>query len=200
MFGRKSQSPDSSEAAGQPDAPGKAEGKGRPTPSRKEAEAARRARVKPARTRKEKSQLARRQRADQSRKMQEAMKSGDERYLPQRDRGPVRRFIRDWVDARFTLGEILIPVLVVAMLFGFVGSQRLAVIGSMLTLAILLMTILNGFLVRFSLRRELKHRFPDERPWKGTTWYAVMRSMQLRFLRLPKPQRKIGEPLPDHYR
>jgi len=175
-------------------------GKGRPTPTRKEAEAARKARAKAPRTRKEQNARARQLRVEQSSKMREAMKTGDERYLPARDRGPVKRFIRDWVDSKFTLGEILIPILIVSMLLGFVGNPRLVAFGQLLTMAILLMVIANLFLLRFSLRRELKHRFPGEAPWKGTTMYAVMRSMQIRPLRLPKPQVKIGQQLPETYR
>ena len=49
------------------------------------------------------------------------------------------------------------------------------------------------------LRRELATRFPDE-PTKGTTYYAVMRSLQMKFMRLPKSQVKIGQELPEHYR
>ena len=196
MFGRKSQPAPAPEVE---ETPTKPNGKGRPTPSRKEAEELRKLRAKPPRTRKEKAAAARRLRTEQSGRMREALKTGDERYLPPRDRGPVRRFVRDWVDSRFTLGEILIPVLIVAMVLGFVGSQQMAAFGSMLTLAILLMTILNVGLLRFALRRELKRRFPEDST-KGTTYYAVMRSMQMRFLRLPKPQVKIGQQLPDTYR
>ena len=53
--------------------------------------------------------------------------------------------------------------------------------------------------LRFKLRRELAARFPDEPP-KGTTYYAVMRSLQMKFMRLPKSQVKIGQTLPEHYR
>ena len=84
-------------------------GKGRPTPSRKEAEAAARARAKVPRTRKEQAAAQRAARGDASRKMREAIKTGDERYLPSRDRGPVRRFIRDFVDSRFSFIELMVP-------------------------------------------------------------------------------------------
>ena len=53
--------------------------------------------------------------------------------------------------------------------------------------------------MRRRLRRELARRFPDEGP-KGTTYYAVMRSLQMKFMRLPKAQVKIGQKLPEHYR
>ena len=41
------------------------------------------------------------------------MRTGDERYLPARDKGPVRRFIRDYVDSRFSFIELMIPLLMV---------------------------------------------------------------------------------------
>ena len=63
-------------------------------------------------------------RVEDSRKMRAAMKSGDERYLPHRDRGPVRRFIRDMVDARLRFGDIMIPVFIVMLIvqYGFYGT------------------------------------------------------------------------------
>lgn len=198
MFGRKS-SPEPTPSV-EESATSANGGKGRPTPSRKEAEAARKARVRPARTRKEQAARARQLRMEQGDKVRQAMKTGDERYLPARDRGPVKRFIRDWIDSRFTLGEILVPLLIVTLVLGFVGNPAIVMVGQMVTMAILLMLILNVLVIRFALRRQLQQRFPDEAPWRGTTYYAVMRSMQIRLLRLPKPQRKIGEKLPERYR
>jgi acetyl esterase/lipase len=56
-----------------------------------------------------------------------------------------------------------------------------------------------AFLLRYRLRRQLAARFPDEST-KGTTYYAVTRAMQMKFMRLPKPKLKIGQELPEHYR
>ena len=193
MFRRKSDAP-----VVEPQ-PVKAEGKGRPTPSRREQEAANKARAKAPRTRKEQNAAARLSRADSSSRMREAMRTGDERYLPTRDRGPVRRFVRDWIDCRFTVGEIVLPVLIFAMLLGFVGSPRLAFFGTVLTLIVIVLTVVNLALMRFRLRAELKRRFPDA-SLAGTTYYAVVRAVQVRFLRMPKPQVKIGQELPQHYR
>ena len=53
--------------------------------------------------------------------------------------------------------------------------------------------------MRRRLRRELRRRFPDEN-LKGTTYYAIMRSLQMKFMRLPKAKVKIGQELPEHYR
>ncbi|GAA3024060.1 hypothetical protein JOE64_001134 [Microbacterium dextranolyticum] len=79
-----------------PDAP-TGPGKHRPTPSRAEQEAARKrplvADTKEARAR------AKAELAAQREKARVGMANGDERYLPARDKGPQRKFVRDLVDS-----------------------------------------------------------------------------------------------------
>ncbi|SED37347.1 Protein of unknown function [Nocardioides exalbidus] len=174
-------------------------GKGRPTPSRKEAEAAARARAKVPRTRKEQAAAQRSARGDTSRRMREAMKTGDDRYLPARDRGPARRFIRDFVDARFSFIELMVPLLIVSMILGYMNSPGARQLGTTLMFTTILVIIFDIVMLRFRLGRELARRFPGEKI-KGPTRYAAMRSLQMKFLRLPKPQVKIGEKLPETYR
>jgi hypothetical protein len=64
--------------------------------------------------------------------------------------------------------------------------------------ATVLVVVLDSVFLRWRMRKELRRRFPDE-SLKGTTFYALMRALQLRFLRLPKPQVKLGQQLPDRY-
>jgi hypothetical protein len=180
-------------------APVKEGGKGRPTPTRKEAEAAARERAKVPRTRKEQMRQQRRAKSESSQKVRAAMKAGDERYFLPRDQGPVRRFIRDFVDSRFGIVELMIPLLIVTMVLGYSGNTQLAGIGNTILFGTLLLVIIDLVLMRFRLRKQLAIRFPDE-PTKGTTFYAVTRSMQMKFMRLPKAKVKIGEQLPDNYR
>jgi hypothetical protein len=174
-------------------------GKGRPTPSRKEAEAAAKARAKVPRTRKEQMAAQRAARGESSTNIRQAMRTGDERYLPARDKGPVRRFIRDFVDSRFSFIELMVPLLIVTMILGYSGNDYLAGVGNTVLLGTLLLVVVDMVMLRFRLRRELTRRFPTE-PVKGTTYYAVMRAMQMKFMRLPKAQVKIGQKLPEHYR
>ena len=162
-------------------------GKGRATPTRKEAEAAARERAKVPRTRKEQAARARAAKGEPSQKIRQAMKDGDERYLLPRDKGPVRRFIRDFVDARFGFAEIVIPLMFVAI---FVQA---------LVIPLFLVLMIDLVVLRMRLRKQLAERFPDE-PLKGTTYYALTRAMQMKFMRMPKAKRKIGEELPAHYR
>jgi hypothetical protein len=177
----------------------KPEGKGRPTPTRREAEAAAKARAKTPRSRKELAAAQRSSRTESSQKMRAAMKSGDERYFPARDQGPVRRFIRDFVDSRFSFIELMVPLLIVTMILGYSGSSELAALGNTILMGTILLVIGDMLYLRFRLRRQLVRRFPEE-PLKGTTYYAVTRALQMKFMRMPKAQVKIGQQLPEHYR
>jgi len=183
------QSPD--EAASTPSN----QGKGRPTPTRKEAEAAARERARLGTDRKALAKSQRAQRAAASRKMREAFKTGDEAGLPARDRGPHKRFIRDFVDARIGFAELFAPLLVVILILTTIDPE----LGSGMWMTSVFLVLADLFWLRFRVRRAFRKQFP-EAPLKGVTYYALVRSLQLRILRLPKPQVKIGQPLPDTYR
>lgn len=174
--------------------------KGRPTPSRKEAEAAAKARAKMPNDRKARAKRQRELRMESSQKVRQAMKTGDENHLPPRDKGPVRRFIRDYVDSRLGFTELLAPLLLIIVLMGYglFGSGAVKMANSLwfITLVLVVGDIL---FLRFRVRSQVRKRFPDE-SLKGVTMYAVMRAVNMRFLRLPKPQVKIGQALPEHYR
>jgi hypothetical protein len=171
-------------------------GKGRPTPTRKEAEAAAKARAKTPRTRKELAAAQRQTRSESSKSVRQAMRSGDERYYPARDKGRVRRFVRDFVDARFSLIELIIPLLVTTMILGYSGNTTLQKLSSTLMFGTVVLVLMDVLFMRFRLRRELVRRFPEE-SLKGLTYYAVTRAMQMRFMRLPKSRVRIGQQLSD---
>ena len=71
--------------------------KGRPTPKRKDAEAARIHPLVP-KDRKEAKRAARAARNARFDAEQRALVTGEEKYLPARDKGAARRFVRDYVD------------------------------------------------------------------------------------------------------
>jgi DUF3043 family protein len=166
-------------------------GKGRPTPTRKEAEAAARERARAGMDKKAAQKLLREKRTESNRRMREGLKSGEEKYLPARDQGPVRRYVRDWVDARVSVAEFLLPLLIAIMVLQASGSDQLAKFSSGLWAATILLLVVDTLWIRFRLRRDLKAKFPDE-DRKGTTFYALVRMLQLRFMRLPKPNVKVG--------
>lgn len=167
-------------------------GKGRPTPSRKQAEADARARAKAASDTKAARKLQRDKRAAQQQKIREALKSGDERYLPERDKGPVKKFIRTWVDSRLSFAEILLPILFLLMFLVYSADRQLVDLGNRLWTTTILVTIVDTMWLTFRLKRALRAKFPDLESMRGTTTYALLRVMQPRFMRLPKPQVKIG--------
>jgi hypothetical protein len=177
----------------------KPDSKGRPTPSRKEAEAAARERAKLPRDRKAMARRQRELRVESSRKLREGLKSGDEKSLPPRDQGPVKRFIRDLVDSRLGFTELLVPLLILIMLLGYTAGAQGQRYSMMLWYTTILLVIGDVLFLRFKVRRGVRQRFPEE-SIKGVTLYAVMRAMNVRFLRLPKPRVKIGQQLPDDYR
>ena len=173
-------------------------GKGRPTPSRREAEAAAKARAKTPRSRKEAAKLLRDRRAAENQKMRQGMRTGDERYLPARDQGRVKKFVRDRVDSRLCLAELLLPLLLIIMVMTYSGQPGLQNIANGLWAATIFMILVDTILLTLKIRREVRVRFPDE-SHKGAVFYGILRSTQLRFLRLPKPKVKLGQKLPDRY-
>ena len=169
-------------------------GKGRPTPTRREAQAAAKARAKGPQDRKAAARQDRQRRGEMNARAGEAMKTGDDRYLPTRDKGPVRRFVRDWVDARLCMAELLLPLLILIMV-----TQPFAQgLSNGLWSATILLVAMDTAYVVFKLRRELRRRFPDKNT-KGAVGYGVLRALQLRWIRMPKSKVKIGTKLPERY-
>ncbi|WP_310963116.1 DUF3043 domain-containing protein [Nocardioides terrisoli] len=162
-------------------------GKGRPTPTRKEAEAAARERARAVADKKG----ARQRRSSDTRKMREAMRSGDERYLPARDQGPVKRFVRDFVDSRLCFAEFLLPLLIVIMVLSYSGSHQASSFGNGLWTATILLVIVDTGWMIVRLRRALRAKFPDE-SLRGVNFYAITRVIQMRFMRMPKAKVGIG--------
>jgi hypothetical protein len=173
-------------------------GKGRPTPSRRDAEAAAKARAKAGMNKKEANKLLRERRSEQNAKTRQGLKSGEERFLPARDQGKVRRFLRDRIDSRLCMAEFLLPLLLVIMVLQYSGNASLQSLSNGLWSATILLVLVDTVFLVWRLKRDLKQRFPDE-SHKGATFYAILRSLQLRFLRLPKPQVKLGQKLPERY-
>ncbi|HSE70359.1 MAG TPA: DUF3043 domain-containing protein [Nocardioidaceae bacterium] len=173
-------------------------GKGRPTPTRREAEAAAKARAKTPRSRKEAAKVMRERRAAENARVREGMKTGDERYLPARDQGKVRKFVRDRIDSRLCMAEFLLPLLLLIMVMQYSGNESLVRFSNGVWSAMIILLVVDTALLVFRLKRDLRKRFPDEST-KGAVFYGILRSMQLRFLRLPKPQVKLGQRLPDRY-
>ncbi|MER7692523.1 DUF3043 domain-containing protein [Streptomyces sp. NPDC097610] len=166
--------------------------KGRPTPKRSEAQTQRRSVAQTPSTRKEAAKRQRDERRVQMEKQRQALANGDERYLPARDKGPVRKFARDFVDSRFCVAEFFLPMAVVILVLSMVRVGSLQNIALLLWLVVIVMIVVDSIGIAIRLKKQLAARFPDV-PKKGAVAYALMRTLQMRRLRLPKPQVKRGE-------
>ncbi|MFF3940338.1 DUF3043 domain-containing protein [Streptomyces phaeofaciens] len=166
--------------------------KGRPTPKRSEAQSQRRSVASTPMTRKEAGKRQRDERRSQMERQRQALAGGDERYLPARDKGPVRKFARDFIDSRFNVAEFFLPMAVIILVLSMVRVGSLQTIALLLWLVVIVLIVLDSILTGFRLKKRLAERFPDDNR-RGAVAYALMRSLQMRRLRLPKPQVKRGE-------
>jgi DUF3043 family protein len=170
--------------------------KGRPTPKRSVAEAGRRqpitgsrgSRAPAAPRTKEEKTKARATRVNKY----EAMRRGEDWALNPRDRGPARALARDFVDSKRRISEYYMYVLVVLLAAVFVRSKAAQAIISPLVLALVLVIVVDGLLIRRSLRRLMAERLPGESA-RGLTMYAVMRALQIRRFRVPSPRVGPGD-------
>nr|WP_312856750.1 DUF3043 domain-containing protein [Arthrobacter mobilis] len=165
-------------------------GKGAPTPRRKDREAARRRPLVPEDRKAARDANREAVRAERLR-MRQALDTGDERYLPLRDKGPQKKFVRDYVDARWVVGEFLIVFALLFVVLSFIRSvevQSVILIGFWILLAVV---AVDAFILSRQLKKALTAKFGEVE--RGAVWYGVMRGLQLRKLRLPKPQVKRGQ-------
>jgi hypothetical protein len=166
--------------------------KGRPTPKRSESQ--RRRAVTPPADRKAAVKQQRETRRTAMARQREALNNGDERFLPARDKGPVRRFARNYVDARFCAAEFFLPSAVVILVLTMVRVGALQNIALLLWLLVIIAMVVDSVFLALRLKKQLAVRFPNEST-RGVVMYGLMRTLQIRKLRLPKPQVKRGAKL-----
>jgi len=194
VFRRGSDSSDASASqTGAEERPAKEGGKGRPTPKRREAEKVRRNQLVTApRDRKEAYRQVRERQAQQRSKTREGMAKGDSKYLPKRDRGPVRAFARDYVDARRTVGSYLMLIMFVIVIVSFVQTPLTQMLFVLIPPVLLFVVLTESLLFSQKVKKLAAERFPNEE-LKGVGLYAATRSLQMRRLRIPKPRYGPGD-------
>ena len=166
--------------------------KGRPTPKRKDAESARKiSSLAPAHSKEEK---ARQKSAARAARMAQraAYLRGDESALPLRDKGPVKKFVRNYVDSRRSIGEYFLPIIGVVLIISLIPVAAAAVIGVALMYSVLFASVIDGIFLTRRIKREVSARFPSESV-KGLGMYGWLRSTQMRRMRAPKPGVAVGE-------
>ena len=171
-------------------------GKGRPTPKRKEAQAQKLRPLVPKDSKEQrkraKARIRERENIDY-----EAMRTGDLQHMPKAERLPWRVYTRDYIDARFNIGEFFIPVALVIL----IASVILTAVYPNPVVTLILMTVLYVYLFAIvidvvvmwrKLKKLLIAKYGEQSVAKGmrTGSYAWSRAIQLRRWRLPKPRYK----------
>jgi hypothetical protein len=217
LLGRKKDKPDSdnvadeavsgTEAAESP--AGTTAPKGRPTPKRSQGRRgpvapapmtsgeARRRRKElggPKLTREERKAERLTRRADMADR-REKMMAGEDAYLLPRDKGPVRHYIRDVVDARRNLLGLFMPS-ALGLIFVMLAVPSLTVqrLLSPAMLVLVVVMVIDGFILGRKVNKLVDQKFPDntESGWK-LGFYAASRASQLRRMRAPRPQVNRGD-------
>ncbi|MFF3439720.1 DUF3043 domain-containing protein [Streptosporangium sp. NPDC002721] len=167
-------------------------GKGRPTPKRRDAEGRRRQPVNAPQNRKEAYKNLRERQASERVKAREGMLRGDERYFPARDKGPARKFARDWVDSRRLASQYFLPFSLLILLLTWIpfpADIRGYVYVAVITVGWPLMMVgvlLTSIWVSWKVKKLTAEKFPNEN-LRGVGFYAAMRALQIRKLRFPPP-------------
>ncbi len=164
--------------------------KNRPTPKRREQEALNK-RPLIVTDRKAAKSSDKAVRREQMAKQRAGMLAGDEKFLPARDKGPRRRFIRDAVDARWNIGEFMLPIMLVVLLLSFVRASWALMAVFVLVYGLIIVAVIDALLMWRRTRSKMEGRFGPS--GKGDAWYAIMRAFQMRRTRMPKPQVARGE-------
>lgn len=172
-------------------------GKGRATPTRREAEQRNRRPVigapAPARGATREERKAQRAAAREVRQRQRiAQAAGEEKFLSPRDKGPVRRYVRDYVDARRNVGEFFLPVALIAIVIGFLNSPSARFLSLVVLYLMVLVIIVDSVLLHRRLKRLTAAKFGDKGT-AGAGTYGLMRALQLRRARMPKAQVQRGQ-------
>ena len=197
MFSRKKHADDAHAPAEEPAVPTASGKKGRPTPTRNNRP------LVPA-DRKEAKRRANQARNARFRAEQEALITGDEQHLPARDKGRVRRFVRDWVDARWSFGEFVMPLILLSLLLlmvltlfadrlGLQTASALLIGSTILMYGSFAVVILEAVIVWRRIRKHLAERYPGDEIPRATWYYCFSRMLFLRRWRSPRPQVARGE-------
>lgn len=160
--------------------------KDRPTPTRREAEAARMARLKPELDPKKAKAMERDARASQRARQMAAVEGVPERQL-----------VRDVVDSRLNLGEIAMPILLLLVVVSFFPAMLqfsefvlYAMWGFIILLAV------DTFLMWRKVRRLAAAKLPGH-SLRGLLFYGWNRQMSFRRWRQPAPRVQRGQNIDD---
>jgi hypothetical protein len=185
------------------DAPSGSATKGRPTPKRRDV-APKRQPVSAPRTSKEANQL-RKQQAPQAargrgaapsgkklttREYREALRRGDESVLPRKDKGPVRKLTRDWVDSHLLFSNFLLLALPLLLFTSYIPDR----IGQYVTIGLFVLFAIEWLWIGRRVHALASTRFDKvvDKPWV-LGLYAGQRAFLPRRWRAPQATVRRGD-------
>ena len=163
-------------------------GKGRPTPSRKEAQKARQELLKGDVNSRAGRKAARERDRQRRAEARTQMLAGNPKFLMARDAGPARELARNIVDSRRSAGEYFVPAAFVVLVLGLIKNPDVQTVVFFGWMGMLIFVIIDTFRLSFKLRTALKTTLPAETNLRGCVTYGVMRALQMRRFRMPKAQ------------
>jgi predicted branched-subunit amino acid permease len=99
---------------------------------------------------------------------------------------------RDIVDSQFTVGELVLPALFIVILISAIDSYEVQLVTLLVMWTLFIAIGVNAFFIGKGVQKKLAAKYGQDKVEKGVRWYAAMRSIQMRPMRLPKPQVKRG--------
>lgn len=184
-------------------------GKGRPTPKRSQAQGRRGPVAPPPKTQREAIKrskevgktLTKEERRVQSTERRERMMRGDDAYVLPRDRGAVRAYVRDLIDARRNVAGILLPVVLVSFIVLTIRNQVVATIGPLILLIAILAAVVDSVIFGRQVSRKVAAKFPkgdgtgSSSRSRSLGFYAFNRACLIRKWRVPRPRVRRGDPV-----
>jgi Protein of unknown function (DUF3043) len=165
--------------------------KGKATPKRSDGR--RKPEPPPSNKREAYKRMREKQRTDRAEAMA-GMKAGDERYLMPRDKGPERQLVRDIVDSRRTIGTWFFGSAFVVLLGTGTGNPAFVMYAQLIWFAIAFATLVDTVIICRKVSRLVRERFPKSTvPTRSLYFYAFMRAITFRRLRMPQARKKFGD-------
>ena len=161
--------------------------KGKPTPKRKEAQAKLKVSPLSPTASKEAKKTLKAQARVRRLEARAAYMRGEESALPVKDKGPARRFVRNYVDERKSVTEYFLVFIMFILFLTVIPSPAVQLGAIVLMYSAMIWVAIDGFLLSRRVKKLVAEKFPDA-PTKGLGLYGWMRSTQLRRLRAPAPQ------------
>ncbi len=160
-------------------------GKGAPTPTRKQAEAARRQRVNPVLTKKE-------ERA----KDRDLRRASQQKAMAAQDNQPERVLLRDYIDSRFNVTEFLLPTWLVVFAVSLLATKWPVLVeySAIAAWLLLLLAVIDLYVMWRGYKKLLAVKHPGAQT-RGLLMVGINRALSIRPWRVPAPRVKRGAKL-----